>query len=154
MALENKVTKLLISKGLSLAMAESCTAGYLSYLLTQTPGSSKVFRGAIVCYSLDSKHYFFKIPKTLLKSSQGVSKKVSGLLAIRVQKLFKSDVAVAIVGFCGPQAKKGVKVGTSYISIAYKKKVISKKEILPGSRKQVRLKASQKALKLLYRTLI
>ena len=69
-------------------------------------------------------------------------------------KLFKSDVAVAIVGFCGPQAKKGVKVGTTYISIAYKKNVISKKEVLPGSRKQVRLKASQKALQLLYRTLI
>lgn len=153
MTLQNKVTKLLISQGVSLAAAESCTAGYFSYLLTQTPGSSKVFRGAIVCYSLESKYHFFKIPKTLLKSSQGVSKKVCELLASRVQKLFKSDIGIAIVGFSGPKAKKGIKSGTTYIAIAYKKETTSKREVLSGSRSQARTKATSKALNLLYNIL-
>lgn len=150
MKLQDKVTKSLISKDLSIAVAESCTAGYLSYLLTQTSGSSKVFRGAIVCYSLQSKRFFLKIPKTLLKSSQGVSKKVSSLLALRIKNLFNSDIGVAVVGFSGPQTKRGVKVGTTYIAIAYQNKLIAKKEVFSGSRDQVRKKSSNKALELIY----
>jgi nicotinamide-nucleotide amidase len=146
-ALENLIF-ILKTKKLTLAAAESCSGGYLSYLLTKTTGSSKVFKGGIVTYSLEAKNKFCKIPHPLLHKTQGVSKQVAELLAKGARKLFKSDIGVSIVGFAGP---KGKKVGLVYIAVADKTSVISKKMVIKGNRDTVRKKASMTAIKLLYR---
>ncbi|MCF7888166.1 MAG: CinA family protein, partial [Candidatus Omnitrophica bacterium] len=64
-----KIFKILKNKNFTLAAAESETAGYLSYLLTKTPGSSNTFKGSLVVYSLDSKNKLFKLPEKLLKKT-------------------------------------------------------------------------------------
>ncbi|MDP2923663.1 MAG: CinA family protein [Candidatus Omnitrophota bacterium] len=142
---------ILKNKKKSLAVAESCSGGYLSYLLTKIPGSSKVFKGSIVVYSLEAKNKFFKIPLPLLKKTQGVSNEIALLLAKRVKKVFNSDIGVSLVGFAGPETKKGIKAGTVYITVANRAGVISKKMVIKGSRDTVRKKASLFAINLLYK---
>ncbi|MEI8349212.1 MAG: CinA family protein [Candidatus Omnitrophota bacterium] len=141
------------NKGLTLAAAESCSAGYLSYLVTKIPGSSKVFRGGIIVYSLKAKEKFFKIPYPLLEKTQGVSGNVAKTLALGIRTIFDSDIGVSIVGFAGPQTIKGVKAGTVYIAIAYAGTVKIKKIVIKGSRDTVRKKASLLAIDLLYKKL-
>ena len=138
---------------LTLAAAESCSAGYLSYLLTKTPGSSKVFKGGIVAYSLTAKAKFFKIPYSTLKKTQGVSKEVALSLAKGIRKLFNTDLGISIVGFAGPETKKGVKPGTVFIGLSDKNNVMSKKYIIKGSRDRVRKKVSEKAIELIFKKL-
>lgn len=144
MSKETKLTNQLIKQKISLAVAESCTGGYLSYLLTQTPGSSRIFKGAIICYSLDVKHKILKLPIKLLTETDGVSEKVAQILAENVRKLFKSQLGVSIVGFAGPKAKPGVKVGTTFIAVTDGKTTQTKRLILKGTRDQVRKKAAEK----------
>ncbi len=90
----------------SLALAESCSGGYASYLLTKTPGASAVFKGAVITYSLEAKNKFFKVPYPLLKKTQGVSKEVALKLAKEVRKKFNADIGASIVGFAGPERSR------------------------------------------------
>lgn len=138
---------------LTIAVAESCTGGYLSYILTKIPGSSKVFKGGIVAYSLKIKNKFFSIPFSLLKTTQGVSKEIALILAKRVRKLFSADIGASIVGFAGPKTKKGTKVGTVFMSVADKRGKEVKKIIIKGNRDVVRKKASYLLVKLIYKRL-
>lgn len=153
----SKLEKLITSlakKRLTLAVAESCSGGYASFLLTKTPGSSKVFKGGVITYSLDTKERLLKIPPSLLKKTQGVSKEVAASLAKGVKKKFNSSIGASIVGFAGPRAKKGVKAGTIFIAIDYKGKLMIEESLIKGNRDIVRRKASLLLINLLYERFI
>ena len=147
----SQLITVLKNKRKTLAVAESCSGGYLSYIVTKIPGSSKVFKGGIIAYSLESKHTFFGIHAALLNKTQGVSEKVSRLLAEKVRQLFKSGIGASIVGFAGPGAKKGVKTGTVFISVADQNGTETKKAVINGPRDTVRKKASNLAVNLIYK---
>ena len=149
--MEKSLINTLKKKKLTIAAAESCSAGYLSYLLTKTPGSSKVFKGGLITYSLASKNKFFKIPSPLLAKADGVSEKISSILAQKVKKVFSTDLGVSIVGFAGPKAKKGIKKGTVFVSIADKKDVLTVQAIIKGNRDVVRKKVSRLLIALLHK---
>jgi nicotinamide-nucleotide amidase len=148
-----KIFNLLKNKNLTLAAAESETAGYLSYLLTKTPGSSAKFKGSFVVYSLDSKNKLFKLPEKLLKKTQGVSKEIAVFLAEKARKKLKSSIGISVVGFAGPAAKKGIKVGTTFIAIADKKEIFVTNAVIAGKRDNVRKKTAKLAAELLYQYL-
>jgi len=141
-----KLIRSLKKKKLSLALAESCTAGYASYLVTKTAGSSKVFKGGVIVYSLESKNKFFKIPLSTLKKTQGVSEKTALALARGVRKLLNADIGGSVVGFAGPTDKK---TGLCFIAVCNSKKSISKKLSLKGSRDNIRKKAGLSLLSLI-----
>lgn len=147
--MEKSLIKTLKKRKLTLAAAESCSGGYLSYLLTKTPGSSDVFKGGLITYSLDSKNKFFKIPSSLLKKTCGVSEEIASVLAEKVKNLFGTDLGVSIVGFAGPKVKKGAKKGTVFLGIADKKNVLVIEAIIKGNRDAVRKKVSQLLINLL-----
>jgi nicotinamide-nucleotide amidase len=149
-----KLIRLLKKKKLTICAAESCTGGYLSYLLTKIPGSSKVFKGSLIVYSLEAKNKFLKIPNSLLKKSQGVSTEVALLLAKSMKKSLNTDISASVVGFAGPTAKKGVKPGTVFLCVTDKKGSDVKKVIIKGSRDTVRKKASMAVIDELYRRLL
>lgn len=151
MGIEKKLITTLKKRKLTLAAAESCSGGYLSYLLTKTPGSSKVFKGGLITYSLEAKNKFFRIPSLLLRKTDGVSKEIASALAERVKKLFTTDLGVSIVGFAGPKTKKGIKKGTVFVGIADKKNILVLEAIIKGNRDTVRKKVSQLLLSLLYK---
>ena len=151
------IKKLIITlkeKKQTLALAESCSGGYASYLLTKIPGASDVFKGSVVIYSLETKNKLFQIPLSLLKKTQGVSKEVALKLAQRVRKKFNADIGASIVGFAGPTTKKGIKVGTIFITFSSKNKQKGEKIIIKGSRDSVRKRASTYLINLIYKELI
>ncbi len=139
---------------LKIAVCESCSGGYLAYLLTSIPQSSQVFKGGIVAYSLEAKEKLLKMPASLLRKTQGVSKEVAGLLAQRTKNLFRADIALALVGFAGPTARKGIRVGTVFMALADKEGVVVKKGNFKGSRDSVRKKASLATINLLKQKLL
>ncbi|MDD5070888.1 MAG: CinA family protein [Candidatus Omnitrophica bacterium] len=135
-----KLVTSLKAKNLTLSLAESCSGGYLSYAITKVPGSSKVFKGSVVVYSLESKNIFLNLPKKLLDKSQGVSAEVAKQLAKSVQKKLKTSVGASIVGFAGPGGLEK-KIGLVYICLTYKNKSYTKKLNLVGSRDKIRKKS-------------
>ena len=151
--IESILVKLLKRKKLTLAAAESCSAGYFSYLLTKTPGASSVFKGGIIVYSLSAKNKFFKLSPSLLKKTEGVSCEIAQKLAKDVRKLFKADIGASIVGFAGPRAKKGIKTGTVFIAIADEQLCEVKRIMIKGGRDAVRKKSSRALIDLILKKL-
>lgn len=150
MAKLKEVISALKDKKLTIAAAESCSGGYLSYLLTKIPGSSAVFKGGAVVYTPAAKNRLLNIPFSELKKPEGVSKKVSLLLAKNIREILSADIGAAIVGFAGPGTQKGIKVGTVYICAADKNSHFIKKLSLTGGRDTVRKKASRALIELIY----
>lgn len=156
-----KLITALKNKKLTLALAESCSGGYASYLLTKTPGASTVFKGSVITYSLETKNKFFKVPSQLLKKTQGVSKEVASKLALGTRKKFNADIGASLVGFASPEhnqraghkAKKEEKVGTIFIALNSKGKEKVKKLMLKGSRDIIRKKASAQLIELIYKSI-
>jgi PncC family amidohydrolase len=139
---------------LTVAVAESVSGGYVSYLFTKVPGSSKVFKGGIVVYSLESKRKFFGITKPYLEKTQGVSKRCAIVLAKKTRRLFNSDIGCSIVGFAGPRAQKGVRVGTVFVAVSLNNRTVTKRNLIKGSRDTIRRKASQILLDVIYKQLL
>ncbi|MCK4809927.1 MAG: CinA family protein [Candidatus Omnitrophica bacterium] len=137
----NELISLLKKRGQTIAVAESLTGGYVSYLFTKIPGSSKAFKLGTVVYSLEAKHKLFKLPLKKLNSTQGVSEEIAKILAKGVKARLNTDFGASIVGFAGPKAEKNMK-GIVFMGLAKKDSVISQKKKLQGERDTVRKKAS------------
>ncbi len=109
----------LIANGVSLALAESCTAGMLGELFSENPGCSAYLLGGIICYSNQSKHRELDVPLEVIETHGAVSKEVVELLATNARKRFESDYALAISGIAGPDGGSADKpVGTVWIALA------------------------------------
>lgn len=148
----NQIHKLLTTRQKTVAAAESCTAGLLSYLLTQHPGSSKYFVLGVSTYSNSAKTRLLKIPSQLIAKKGAVSKEVALEMARSVRKLARADFGVAITGIAGPSGGTLKKpVGTVFIAVSSSKKSISEKSRFKGSRTRIRIKSALKALALLKR---
>ncbi|MBU1998323.1 MAG: CinA family protein, partial [Candidatus Omnitrophica bacterium] len=113
-----QINKLLIKKNKTVAVAESCTGGLISYLLTSISGSSTFFLLGLVTYSNAAKTKLLNIPSSIILKNGAVSKVVANLMAQRIQKISGSDIGIGISGIAGPSGGTPQKpVGTIYISI-------------------------------------
>lgn len=147
-----QVHNLLIKNKKSISVAESCTGGLLSNLLTQISDSSKYFILGIVTYSNKSKENILKIPANIIAKKGAVSETVAKLLAKSVRLIAKTDFGIGITGIAGPSGgSKEKPVGTVFIAIDTKNKKICKKFKFSGSRATIRRKSALKALELLNR---
>lgn len=148
--LVKKVAKLLLKKRVKLAIAESCTGGLISHLLTNIPGSSKYFKLGIVAYHVQSKVSLLKIPKKLLKMKTAYSEEVACQMAKRVKKIASSDIGLGVTGIAGPKGgRKFNPAGTVYIAFISKKKCICKKFHFKGKREKIKKLTVNQALKIL-----
>ncbi|OOQ62082.1 competence/damage-inducible protein A [Mucilaginibacter pedocola] len=126
--LEKVLLNTMAERGLTLSAAESCTGGYLSHMLTQHAGSSKVFLGGVVSYANQLKQDILGVnPATIsvfgTVSGETVTEMVEGAL-----RRFKSDYAVALTGIAGPDGGTAEKpVGTVWIAAANANKTVIKK---------------------------
>ncbi|MDD5108045.1 MAG: CinA family protein [Candidatus Omnitrophica bacterium] len=166
----NKIIKLahknLFSSAKTVSVAESCTGGLLSSLLTQTPGSSKYFLLGAVTYSNRSKELILNIPTHTITKYGAVSEKVAILMAKNIRKKINSDFGLSITGIAGPVRSGALRRGTSnragptgatldkpigtvFICLSYKKKNICQKFLFCGSRNEIRKKSAYEALRLL-----
>ncbi|MEQ1788917.1 MAG: CinA family protein [Rickettsiales bacterium] len=138
------------SKGLKLAAAESCTGGLITALLTETPGSSRVFECGFVTYSNQSKIDLLGVSAELIEQYGSVSDEVARAMAQGVIAKTGLDIAVSVTGIAGPSGGSAEKpVGLVYIAVASKSKIISEKNIFSGDRQSIRLSSVAHALNML-----
>ena len=117
--LETAVGKLLKNAGKTLALAESCSGGYISHLITTVPGSSNYLRGTVVPYHNDLKEQILGVSSATLAQHGAVSEETVREMAIGVKKLFGADFALASSGIAGPDGGTADKpVGTVWIACA------------------------------------
>jgi len=117
--LETAIGKLLKNAGKTLALAESCSGGYVSHLITTVPGSSAYFQGAVVPYHNDFKERILGVKSETLSAHGAVSEATVAEMAERVRQLFNADYGLASSGIAGPDGGTTDKpVGTVWISCA------------------------------------
>ena len=96
------LSKLLISNGLTISVAESCTGGSLSHALTGIPGASSYFNCGYITYSDQSKSEMLGVDIQTIKTYGAVSEEVALEMVIGVATISHSDVAVSVTGVAGP----------------------------------------------------
>ncbi len=125
--LEEIVGRMLKENGFTLSVAESCTGGALSGLITSVPGSSAYFKGSIVAYSNDVKTSELDVSPYTLMMNGAVSQAVVEQMADGIRNHFSTDFSIGVSGVAGPTGGTAEKpVGTTWISIASKKRTISR----------------------------
>jgi competence/damage-inducible protein CinA-like protein len=145
--MEEVVGGLLRERGLTLALAESCTGGLVGHRVTNVPGSSRWFRGAIVPYVNDAKTAFFGVRRETLVAHGAVSEEAAGEMACAARRSLAADVGIGITGIAGPDGGTAEKpVGTVCLGLASESGVVTHRYQLWGTRDWVKLLASQVAL--------
>ena len=133
--LESCVGNLLIKNKKTLSIAESCSGGYLSHLVTSIPGSSKYFSGSVVAYSNNIKINNLNVNKKNIEKFGAVSKEVVEEMATNVRKKLNSSIGISTSGIAGPSGGTENKpVGTVWIGYSDKNKTLSKKLLLTNRR--------------------
>jgi PncC family amidohydrolase len=111
--------EVLKQRQLTLAVAESCTGGLLATHITNVPGSSAYFKGAVVAYFDEAKRQVLGVPADVLAQHGAVSFETARAMASGVRSLLSSDLALAITGFAGPGGGSAQKpVGLVYVALA------------------------------------
>ena len=153
-ALEIAILDLMEQKCLTLSVAESCTGGFLSHLFTQHAGSSAVFLGGGVTYANELKIKILDVSPDTINEYGAVSEEVVKEMACGSLNKFNSKYAIAISGIAGPGGGTVEKpVGTVWVAVAGKKRVITKKFLFGGRRRQNIERAAISAMTLLFHIL-
>jgi nicotinamide-nucleotide amidase len=134
---------LLEGKGVTLALAESCTGGLVAELLTAQAGASTVFRGSAVVYANYAKTRLLGVPAELISEHGAVSAEVARALAEGARNVFASDLALALTGIAGPGGGSAEKpVGLVHYAVASETGTTDIQAIFSGNRDQVRRRAA------------
>ena len=151
MSLNKRIISLIKRKKMKLAIAESCTGGMLSSVITSVSGSSKVFTMGFVTYSNQAKINILKVPQKIIKKNGAVSVQCCLAMVNNLNKISKSKVCISITGIAGPKGgSKQKPVGLVYIGIRVGKKVIVNKcNFKNKGRAYIQRQAVKKALNLL-----
>ena len=122
---------------MKLGLAESCTGGYISHLITSVAGSSNYYNGCIVPYHNEFKHNLLKVDNSVFEKNGAVSKQCVIAMAKETLNTFKADVAIAVSGIAGPGGGTDEKpVGTTWIAVAYGDRIVPKQFIFGHNRQR------------------
>lgn len=153
-SMEEVVGELLASRGLRIALAESCTGGFLTSRLTDIPGSSRYVERAVVTYSNEAKIELLGVPASAIDEHGAVSEVVAAAMASGIRERAGVDIGVGVTGIAGPGGGTPDKpVGTVVIAVALRDAVESRRFRFHGERNQVKFQASQAALDMIRRRL-
>jgi len=126
--LEKLVADLLLSKKKTLSLAESCTGGYISHLITSIAGSSAFYQGGVVPYHNQFKHNLLGVSNDVFEKHGAVSEECVKAMALGVKIKFNSDYSIAVSGIAGPTGGSDDKpVGTVWIAIASNAGVVTER---------------------------
>lgn len=149
------VAALLCERGLSLALAESCTGGLLSARLSATPGASRYLERGYVTYSDAAKRELLEVDAGMLAREGAVSEAVARAMAEGARRAARADVGVGITGIAGPEGGTSEKpVGLVFLAIDGAAGACVRRVLFPGERERVRFQATQAALEMLRRGLL
>ncbi len=141
------VANLLIAKGWTLALAESCTGGLVCATLTELPGSSDWFERGYITYSNQAKSECLGVPAETIDSFGAVSEQVAKAMAEGAQRNAGVNVAISVTGIAGPTGGSAEKpVGTVCFAWAIEKNITHETKYFSGSRQEIRDSACTYAL--------
>ena len=140
----------------TIAVAESCTGGLLASRLTERPGSSEFVRGGLVVYSNAAKVALAGVDPQLIERVGAVSEEVAAALADGARAALDADVGVGVTGIAGPGgATEGKPVGLVWLSAGHRDgRRLTRSVTLPGTRADIRDRATTVALHLVRRLLL
>ncbi|WP_010323515.1 CinA family protein [Marinobacterium stanieri] len=146
--LAQKVGQALLSKGLKMATAESCTGGWVAQAVTAVPGSSGWFDCGFVSYSNTAKQKMLGVDLEILENSGAVSEPVVAQMAEGALRNSDANIAVAISGIAGPDGGSEDKpVGTVWLAWAIEgHPTVSCLSFFNGDRDDIRQQAVEQAL--------
>jgi nicotinamide-nucleotide amidase len=145
--MQEMVGRALAEKGLTLAVAESCTGGLVGHRLTEVGGSSAWFRGGVIAYANDVKEQLLGVQAATLAHHGAVSEETAAEMADGVRRALGADLGLGVTGIAGPTGGTPEKpVGTVCFALARAAGTVTHRYPLWGTRDWVKLLASQIAL--------
>jgi PncC family amidohydrolase len=145
--LSKEIGRVMGEKAGTLSLAESCTGGYVSSLITDIPGSSSYFLGAVVSYSNEVKQELLNVDGALIKDKGAVSAQVAEAMASGIRRAIGSDIGAGITGIAGPSGGTEQKpVGVAYIGFDNGKDRKTRELRCEGTRGEIKEKFAQALL--------
>ncbi len=152
--LESVIGRLLIAKQATLAVAESCTGGFVAHRLTNVSGSSQYFDRGVVTYSNAAKIQLLGVPEEIIQQHGAVSEECAKAMAAGVRRHSGTTYGLATTGIAGPTGGTDEKpVGLVWVGVATPDRVIAHKFLFTKDRLINKERFSQMALNLLFREL-
>lgn len=152
--LEEVVGKFLKNEGQTIAVAESCTGGFLGHRITNVPGSSGYFFRGVLAYSNEAKIDLLGVPAAIIERHGAVSPQVARAMASGIRNRSDTTYGLSITGIAGPSGGTQDKpVGLVYTALAWDNGVHVKKNLFLGNRNAIKFQATQRALDMLRRHL-
>ncbi len=149
------VAELINKRGLTLAIAESCTGGYLAKTITDLPGSSSYFWGAAITYSNEAKNKLIDVDTNTISTYGAVSKETALEMAQGIKKLSGSSIGIALTGIAGPEGGTETKqAGLVYIALVSDNSEKVKELKFTGDREGIRILAVKTALDIVRKSIL
>ena len=149
-SIEYSLGKILCNNKLTISTAESCTGGMVAAKLISYPGISASFLEGAITYSNEAKMKRLDVRKETLDAYGAVSEQTAREMAEGIAKLSSSNTSIATTGIAGPGGGTNEKpVGLVYIAVHVNNKTIIEKCNFSGNREEVRISATNHALKML-----
>ena len=153
--LEESVVRLFTERKFTLALAESCTGGFIAHRLTNVPGASAVLWGGVVSYANEAKMKMLGVNSATLAAHGAVSEEVACEMATGALRISGADFALSVTGIAGPDGGTTEKpVGTVFIGLAERNGTVVKKFLNRFDRETFKYVTSQQALEMLRRSVL
>jgi nicotinamide-nucleotide amidase len=148
--LAERLQGICLGRGLTVAVAESCTGGLVADAITDIAGSSGYFAGGIVSYSNEAKEQLLDVPGAILAAHGAVSAQVARAMAEGARARFAADVAASVTGIAGPDGGSDAKpVGLTYVAVADPDGVDVRRFVWQGDRSANKQSSAAAVLELL-----
>ena len=149
------IGRMLKAKNNTLALAESCTGGYISHLITSVAGSSEFYKGSVTAYSNQIKENVLGVSNKTLIEFGAVSEEMAKEMALGAKRVLNTDFALATTGIAGPGGGTADKpVGTVWIAIASPNGTMAQKFVFGDNRERNIIRSGQTALRMLRRLIL
>ena len=154
--LSEVIGRVLQKHGKTMAVAESCTGGYISHLITSIAGSSAYYVGSVTSYSNEVKEKVLNVSRINLAEFGAVSKQVAVQMVEGVKKLLGADYAISTTGIAGPTGgTKEKPVGTVWIAVSGPTETLAKKFVFVSDERERNIyRSGQTALQMLRRLVL
>jgi PncC family amidohydrolase len=151
----SKLYEILLSRGLTIGIAESCTGGLISDTITDVPGSSQYFMMGMVTYSDESKMSLLGVRESTLIDHGAVSAPVAAEMAEGIRKLARADMGISATGIAGPGGATEEKpVGLVHFALSFGGKVVNDSRVFQGDRRSVKRQATEHALEMILEAIV
>jgi PncC family amidohydrolase len=149
-SLESQIGEILRRRKLTLATAESCTAGLIAHRITNVPGSSDYFLGGVVAYANKTKMRLLGVSQEVLDRDGAVSEETAREMALGARRALVADIGVSVTGIAGPGGGTEEKpVGLTYVGVSGSMGTRVERHVWDGDRAANKAQSATAALRLL-----